>query len=991
MIRRIVAAVIAFSVLMFVYALYLAAFRRVWGLPELNPELLPRPNKAAQWRQLAEDTDIAHRVAVETFGDDAWQANAVISLYWADQDIFLYANRYEFPTKKTMVLAPVSIVRLAEQGNKQRESYVLSAGRAQLQFERPISLANFSEVRPLIARAEQDVRIAWNRGTEDPADDVYVQLDNITYHRKRKLVWTTGHVRITADQMVLEGEDGRVTLREEDSGLQVESLQLARKVRLDALVDRVAQAVLGKQAAPADDRQRQAVRITCTGPLVVQAKDLTAAFHKEVRVTLQAPEGQPDTLTADELRVSFERTARAAGAREQRGAGPRLGLKQVLALGQPVTVHSPSRKLQAVATRLVYDHQSRHVQLAGDTQVQARYDRFQLLAAQLELTFLPQNRFKAIVPGPGRLTTADTNGPGTTASWQKRAMLDTDGQQQVAVLQGSVQVEQGGRGKLTASDAVRLWFDPERPGPQADGQLKGAALPTRIEASGRVVLSSPTLTLTTQLLSATVEPLVAAPVSDQARTRGPWFFAAWRDGPAVKVKGVRPVAAEPDPVPAVPAPPVDARPAEDNSKEHNKGQQGKKAQKHVAIEAREIKVALVVDGERTEAREVWARGAVEVIQTLERKPQTRITADTVHVKTLQRGHFFEVNGKLASIEASGLTIRGARIGFDQPTQVAWVQGAGEMQLQAAVPLAGDQSAQEGKPIHIAWQHEMFFDGLVAEFVSEVEVRQADMSIRCDKLEVFLSQRVSLTDGDADTRKVELAKLVATKSVQLRTESQTGRTVIECPRLVYDQKEHRIVIAGPGKFWLANFGSPSPLVARDESSAAAQWTGTLALFDRMMEIERQGKKLVRFIGRVRVWHAPIEGPEQTFSHVKPPQNAIFVGCDQLELLSGGQDGTGLAGGGQIEQFIARGNARVEGRGFYAHADVLKYDAVSPNPKLVAEATGTGLATFYRQKAPGRRPDVLRARKVYYWPRTGEFRQEGGIMLDVRGNPSLPQRR
>ena len=83
--------------------------------------------------------------------------------------------------------------------------------------------------------------------------------------------------------------------------------------------------------------------------------------------------------------------------------------------------------------------------------------------------------------------------------------------------------------------------------------------------------------------------------------------------------------------------------------------------------------------------------------------------------------------------------------------------------------------------------------------------------------------------------------------------------------------------------------------------------------------------------------------------------------------------------------------MEGRGFYAHADVLKYDAVSPNPKLVAEATGTGFATFYRQTAPGRRPDVLRARKVYYWPRTGEFRQEGGIMLDVRGNPSLPQRR
>ncbi len=998
MVRRVVTAAIAFTALMFLYALYLAAFRRFWALQKLPTDLLP-PTSAPRYTDLVNTKeDIATEVAAEVFGGDAWQTRAVISLYWAEQGFFLYANEYAFPTKQSMTLAPVSVVRKRTLEGGHVEYLVLQAEKASITFDRPISLTDFSAARPVRAQASGNVVVGWNRGTPDENDDVTAYLTDLVFDRNRKLVWTSGELRVTSDTMSLNGHGGRITLRGgQDGRLEVESLQVSRQVRVEGLLSDRNRSLLvatergGSRSKPSKGGREQYLAIECRGPLVLDAAGLQAIFHRDVVVTVQTPGLSPDVVRADELRLAFARVTEPSEG-SAAAVSNRLTLKLAEAVGQPVVVSSPTRRLTASATNMAYDMTTRVLSLESPSGVQASYGALDIRVARLRLQIGSPGALQGEAPGPGELVgkgKAGADSEGIRASWQESARLELVDGRHVVTLTGNVRVEQPGRGEMVAQRSVRLWFN----GSAKPTAEKSFSLPERIEATGGVVLTSDDLVLRTELLIARFTPAKRrdsdapeknshedARASPESASPSFVFCQDVERGPVIRIRAVTPAVSPADS--EVPPGPADGTPPDGGEEHHRPG-------RRIEITAGRIRADIEAGPEKFVAREMWADEAVSIVERLsEEQSGLTIHGDNVHARGLDGSYFFEITGQPALVSTDTLTLHGKLIGLDQATQVAWVRGEGNAVFRTDVALSLDEQA--GGNVQIVWSRDMFFDGLVAEFTGAVRVEQGQTVLTCERLEAHLSERIQLARRPQQAAPPILARLIATGAVELRRQSDQGITRIEGPRVVYSRQDNKIVVAGPGRFWSSGRGSPAVLRPAAPPPQDPRWKGTLVLFDRLMDVD-QDKGLVRFVGRVRVWHAPIDGPDREFSHAAPPSEAMFVGCDQLELLTTKTTGVASVGEtGSIQKLIARGNAKIHGQGFYAYADVLKYDTTGGEEKIIAEASETGFATFYRQTVPGRRPDVLRARKITYWPVTGEFRQEGGIMLNVRENGPLRQR-
>jgi hypothetical protein len=1055
-VKRLVAAIITFTVLVFLYALYGAAFQRRWQLEELPPEWGP---EAAGIGLLSHGAipanDAARKAAVEAFGPDCWQADAVISLYWQDEGIFLYANEYQFPSRQRMVLSPVSIVRrkvLPRQATP--ELLVLEAERATLDFDRPIDLSNFWQSQPTSTALQGNLRLAWNRGTAAPEDDVFAFLERLVYDRQHQVIWTDGKIRVVSEEATLEGEGGRAVLQKEagrSQAARLRSVELQRKVHIEAIVNEQLRAALGRTPAGAQrpegsppgktaptESDPQIAMIESRGPLFVDPEQWTATFRDGVTVALRTAEGSVDRLSCDELQLLWERPPQNPNPQEpsrsehQPASEPasrqlQLTLREALAMGQPVLLESPGRALQVRATRARYDQRGKTIQLESSTEVAVDYDGFRLTVPRLSLTLQPDQTVRGIAPGPGQLASTDESRPERRfhARWQGEAQLEPVEDHYVVTLSDRVQVEEPGQGTVTADRSLRLWFD-RRAAPRSQrlGKATSLQLPTRLEATGNVRLDAPQLRVLTQVLTAFVRagapgqspaPEKAARASQRGAS---WVGAAEGPGtsqtPAVrllspyvsprgKVRGRAPSltvfhpflgsngSSAPETGPMVPGEAAGraAQPAAAPREPHGM----------VELTAERVRAQLAVQDEELTADEVWADGNVQLRHRQADAPgqeDLQLNGSGLHLKNLGQGYFFEVTGEPAQVSVASLDLRGPLIGFDQPTEVAWIRGAGEMKFRTRRVLGAAHAPQETTAT-VRWAQEMFFDGLVAEFTGDVQVQQEATSIRCDRVEAFLSERVSLRASRSRQRQTpSLKRLVASGRARLEARrsgdpESAGRTSIQGSELVFDQEEGRLVARGPGQFWMARYGATPEFLSEPVEAASQrppQWSGTLVLFEHHLELAQE-RGYVQVVGRVRLWHAPVKSADDTFQIDQLPMDNFHLQCDQLELLfSEGPRGEVWTNAAAVEEFLARGNARLEAKGFYAQADLLKYDrGLKPGEgKFVAEGLGENFATFYRQVTPGRRADVLQARKIYYWPKTGEFRQEGGILLDVQGDPS-----
>ena len=103
------------------------------------------------------------------------------------------------------------------------------------------------------------------------------------------------------------------------------------------------------------------------------------------------------------------------------------------------------------------------------------------------------------------------------------------------------------------------------------------------------------------------------------------------------------------------------------------------------------------------------------------------------------------------------------------------------------------------------------------------------------------------------------------------------------------------------------------------------------------------------------------------------------------MGGGGNGDMNSGLGPVE-LQALGNAMVEGKTFTARAHRIAY--AQSKDLLVMEGDGRTDAELYRQAAVGGQTGRASARKILYWPGTGQMQIDTFNSLDWSGTLATP---
>jgi lipopolysaccharide export system protein LptA len=127
----------------------------------------------------------------------------------------------------------------------------------------------------------------------------------------------------------------------------------------------------------------------------------------------------------------------------------------------------------------------------------------------------------------------------------------------------------------------------------------------------------------------------------------------------------------------------------------------------------------------------------------------------------------------------------------------------------------------------------------------------------------------------------------------------------------------------------------------------------------------------FYNNVEVVYAPSDDPNLTVDVDKLPAGAMYLRCNQLKVYNRRQPD-----GKANQEMEAHGNASVQAQDYWGRADVIKYD--ESKDVLVFEAGEGNLATLNRVLRRGDAPQELRAKKITYWRRTGDYKVEKGYV-------------
>ena len=136
---------------------------------------------------------------------------------------------------------------------------------------------------------------------------------------------------------------------------------------------------------------------------------------------------------------------------------------------------------------------------------------------------------------------------------------------------------------------------------------------------------------------------------------------------------------------------------------------------------------------------------------------------------------------------------------------------------------------------------------------------------------------------------------------------------------------------------------------------------------------QKKNLAIFYTNVRVLHMPAEDPrieidiDRLLEKDLPP-GAMYLRCDQLKVFSRPR-----ADGKSLQEMEARGRVSISSREFSGMADFVSYNEAKD--QVIFDGGDGGVATLYKVKRPGERPQKIEGRKIIYSRRTGDHTGTG----------------
>jgi hypothetical protein len=419
---------------------------------------------------------------------------------------------------------------------------------------------------------------------------------------------------------------------------------------------------------------------------------------------------------------------------------------------------------------------------------------------------------------------------------------------------------------------------------------------------------------------------------------------------------------------------------------------------------------MILDGQEARIADVAVEHDVVLRETQTARPDERplvIRGDPLLLADAEGDAMHAtVVGRPSQVEARGMTMDGAKIELDRPTNRLWIDGAGNMSLPVRRGLDGEVAAAE-QTLRVTWQGRMNFDGSVMRFERSVVARGESQTLKTETLDVELKNRVSFAqsmprDARDQQEKTEVHQITCRGGVFLDnvTIEEGERTSIERMQirdLVINQTSGDMRAQGPG--WLTSVrlgGATDPLAGPSPNKPAAavppvgaDAAGPVAGAEErrlnFLRVDFQRamtgntiRREVTFHGKVRAVHGPVPYWDEVIDADDPDglgESGVLLNCDELTVVEANPSRKGR---GPIE-LAAEGSSLVEGRAFTARAHRITY--AQAKELLILEGGGHSDAKLFRQTSIGGPASTAAARRILYWRSSNRVEVDDARMIDL----------
>jgi lipopolysaccharide export system protein LptA len=780
----------------------------------------------------------------------------------------------------------------------------------------------------------------------------------------------------------------------------------------DAAKKKEADPAAGQEPAP----QKSKVVIKTQGPFVYDVaryhaqfdvSDHPSPYPNRVAVTRVHELDKSDELDCERLELQF-RPREAEGpkpVRDDRSLD--LEIDTAHATGKEVLLKSDAEMLEAYGNDFFYDARTRQSILKGEPSMTAVKEGNKIVARELHLVE-QKGAQEATALGPGWIDLFDkqTGKHPRHARWRDRLEYRKDGAFDLLVLTKDAAFFEDKDGEplkdldeafrdrpheqFLKAETLKVWLTPAeaKDGDKKDGPPPSATAaapaegrgddpaaahgrrPHHVEAVAHVVARSPELRVhdTDRLLIwfRDVPPEAQLP---------PARDAAPPAGPAPPGSAARPAEPTMSRPAEAPMPPPGGQPPP-----AAKGDAAKDPPRPIDLSARMVEAHVACAGERNELERVWSEGKVRVRQ----EPASAddkgvdIQGETLQLTRHAEGNVLVVTDRedSALVSLNKILIVGPVVHIDQTKNEVYVNGTGLMVLESDRNFQGEQ-LKRTVPLRITWDKWMYFNGQAAEYHGGVQADQETSALLCQAMQVFLDRPVSLKEGNKGDQPARVRTLSCDQQVQVEDKDfEDGKLVkyqrLECPELHVDNEEGVANAAGPGVVRILQRGSTDPQAppAADARPGTRVQAGKPAEEElKLTRVNYAGRMYANnkthtaiFTDNVDVVHVPSEDPNLDPNPDKLPPGGFYLRCDRLEVYTHPENGKAN------QEMKGKGHIFFRSEDCHGNSDLITYHEAKE--QVIFEGVG-GMATVYRQRVQGGKPENMRAKKIIYLRRTGEF--------------------
>lgn len=373
--------------------------------------------------------------------------------------------------------------------------------------------------------------------------------------------------------------------------------------------------------------------------------------------------------------------------------------------------------------------------------------------------------------------------------------------------------------------------------------------------------------------------------------------------------------------------------------------------------------------------EVITEGSVDLQQSHgDDQDPLHVTGQRVHLENKEgNGQVVHVIGQPAVVRDRGFDIEGNDIFLDQNTNKTWINGSGALRLPVKNDFSG-KALQSPSLLTVWWKEKMDFDGQSANFYDDVKAALNDSRLQCEGMEVVLTQRILFSGGQNKVPAAEVRQVVCKEGVEIDHSQYVEKELSEMQRghvaqLTLNLKSGHTEAIGPGtiSLWRPGRGKRAALAPRAIAQAnrplesdVANWEFTRVNFSGAMK-GNLNERETTFNDRVRIVYGPVSRPLDVIDpDVHLPKDGGEMECNSLTIEQ-------LQDPNSTKKYIgltAEGNAKLEGRSFYAQADAISFD--ESKELYTLRSIGSRQVTIWRQAAPGGEYSSASAKSMQFIP-------------------------